>query len=104
MLEKMKKQTDFTNLKAVLLNCSLKPTKSESHTQLLMNRLAGIMTREGVFVDELYALDYKIAFGMVKDGKESGLQDDWPDLHKKIMNADILVMGSPIWLGNKSSV
>ena len=95
---------EFTGLKAVFINCSIKSDKTGSHTQRLINRAAGIMETEGVEVEHIYALDHTIAFGMVKDGTESGQDDDWPELHKKIMDADILVLGTPIWLGVKSSV
>jgi len=100
----MKKKTDFTDLKAIFLNCSIKKDKSESHTQRLLNRVAGIMEKEGVKVKQEYILDYDIAFGMIKDGREKGQKDDWPKIQKEIMAADILVIGSPIWLGVKSSV
>lgn len=94
----------FGDLKALYINCSIKSKKEESHTQRLMDRSMGIMRAEGVQVEEIYALDHQIAFGMIKDGKEEGLADDWPAIQKKIMDADILVIGTPIWLGEKSSV
>lgn len=95
---------DFSGLKAVFINCSIKKDKTGSHTQRLINRAAGVMKEQGVSVDHIYALDHDIAFGMVKDGKDNGYEkDDWPELHKRIMDADILVIGSPIWLGVKSS-
>jgi multimeric flavodoxin WrbA len=95
----------FSDLKALFINCSIKKDSKGSHTQKLMNRAAGIMREEGVEVEMIYALDHQIAFGMVKDGKEEGwAHDDWPKIQKKIMEADIFVMGSPIWLGVKSSV
>ncbi len=99
-----KKASNFTDLKALLLNCSIKKNKTQSHTQRLLNRVSGIMQKEGVNVTQEYILDYDIAFGMVKDGKETGQKDDWPKIQKKIMSADILVIGTPIWLGVKSSV
>jgi multimeric flavodoxin WrbA len=96
--------SDFSNLKAVFINCSIKKDNSKSKTQLLMNRAAGIMEAEGVEVEQIHALDHAIAFGMIKDGVKEGQDDDWPSIQKKIMDADILVIGSPIWLGVKSSV
>ncbi|HSX09397.1 MAG TPA: NAD(P)H-dependent oxidoreductase [Candidatus Saccharimonadales bacterium] len=99
-----KKASNFTDLKALLLNCSIKKNKTQSHTQRLLNRVSGIMQKEGVNVTQEYILDYDIAFGMVKDGKETCQKDDWPKIQKKIMSADILVIGTPIWLGVKSSV
>jgi len=64
------------------------------------------MKKEGVSVEHIYALDYDIAFGMIKDGEveKPKQKDDWPELQRKIMEADILVIGTPIWLGTKSSV
>lgn len=99
----MPKQGDFTGLKAVFINCSIKKDKSKSHTQLLMNRAAAIMETEGVDVTHIFALDYTIAFGMVKDAAPDQ-KDDWPIIQEKIMAAEILVLGTPIWLGVKSSV
>lgn len=99
----MNKSTN-TSLKALFINCSLKNDKADSHTQTLMDKSASIMEREGVKVELLHALDHKIAFGMIKDGREEGLEDEWPTIQQKIMEADILVIGSPIWLGVKSSV
>lgn len=99
-----KQKSNFTDLKALFLNCSIKKDKKESHTQRLLNRVSGIMEKEGVTVAHEYVLDHDIAFGMIKDGKESGQKDEWPKIQKKIMEADILVIGTPIWLGVKSSV
>lgn len=94
----------YTGLKALYINCSIKKDKTKSHTQLLMNKSAKIMEAQGVLVEHIYALDHDIAFGMIKDGAEDGQPDDWPMIQQKILEADILVLGSPIWLGVKSSV
>ena len=96
--------TDFSDLTALFINCSIKKDKSKSHTQLLIDRAAHIMDSQGVSVEHVYALDHDIAFGMIKDGAEDGQKDDWPAIQQKIMKADILVLGTPIWLGVKSSV
>jgi multimeric flavodoxin WrbA len=104
-MAQVKQPAKYDDLKALFINCSIKKDKKESHTQRLMNRSAGIMRQAGVEVEQVYVLDYRIAFGMVKDGKENDFEyDDWPKIQKKIMAADILVIGSPIWLGVKSSV
>ena len=63
------------------------------------------MDAEGVDVELIHMLDHRIGFGMVKDTTEIGDDvDDWPAIHARIMAADILVIGTPIWLGVKSSV
>jgi multimeric flavodoxin WrbA len=100
----MADKKDFSDLTALFINCSIKKNKAESHTQHLIDKAVDIMRHESVKVDEIYALDHQIAFGMIKDGRDEGLTDEWPEIQKRIMAADILVIGSPIWLGVKSSV
>jgi multimeric flavodoxin WrbA len=94
----------FAGLKALFINCSIKSDRAQSHTQLLMDKAAAIMTAEGVEVEQIYARDHAIAFGMIKDGADEGVADEWPAIQAKILAADILVIGTPIWLGEKSSV
>jgi multimeric flavodoxin WrbA len=64
----------------------------------LLARAGGIMASQGVDVELLHVLDHEIAFGMVKDATEDGSRerDDWPQIEAKIMDADILVIGTPI--------
>ena len=100
----MATNSDFSDISALFINCSIKKDKAQSHTQLLINKAVDVMQKEGVKVEQIYALDHDIAFGMIKDGKEEGLKDEWPKIQSQIMAADILVIGSPIWLGVKSSV
>ncbi len=97
--------SQFSGLSAILVNCSLVHDASKSHTRRLLARVAGVMRSEGVDVELIHMLEYQIGFGMVKDTTEIGdARDDWPGIHAKIMAADILVIGTPIWLGVKSSV
>ena len=91
-------------LRAVFINCSIKKDKTGSHTQFLLDKVAQILHTEHVDVEHIYPLEHAIAFGMIKDGRDEGQPDDWPTIHRKIMQADILVLGTPIWLGVKSSV
>lgn len=94
---------DFSNLSALFLNCSIKYDKTKSHTARLINRAAGVMRTEGVDVEIAYMLDHEIAVGMEEDLSHTGRTDDWPTLQAKIEAADILVLGTPLWLGVKSS-
>ncbi|MDQ3008644.1 MAG: flavodoxin family protein [bacterium] len=90
---------------ALFINCSLKKTNKTSHTQRLINRCANILIKEGVEVESLFAAEYQIAFGMEKDlAKDGKTKDEWPVIQKKIMAADIFVLGTPIWLGTMSSI
>ena len=96
---------DFSDLRALFLNCTLKRTPELSHTQGLIDISTAIMERNGVAVEALRPVDFDIAVGVYPDMTEHGWEsDDWPDIYEKVKAADILVITSPIWLGEKSSV
>jgi multimeric flavodoxin WrbA len=98
-------QSDFSQLRAVYVNCTLKKSPQQSHTQGLMDVSIGIMKKEGVSVDVIRLVDHPVASGVQPDMREHGWEEDaWPELSQRILAADILVVGTPIWLGEKSSV
>ena len=100
-----KSKWDFSDLRALFINCTLKPSPQLSHTQGLIDISKAILEKNGVSVDVLRAVDYDIAPGIWPDMTEHGWdKDDWPGIFGKVMAADILVITSPIWLGEKSSV
>jgi multimeric flavodoxin WrbA len=95
----------YDDLSAVYVNCSLKPSPELSHTQVLADRSIAIMREHGVSVEVVRAVDHDIAPGVWPDMREHGAaRDDWPALYERIAAADILVLLTPIWLGQKSSV
>lgn len=95
----------YDDLRALYINCSLKPSPGLSHTQVLADRSIAFMEANGVEVDVIRAVDHDIAPGVYPDMTEHGFAtDEWPDLFERVMAADILVMLTPIWLGEKSSV
>ncbi|MEP2236788.1 MAG: flavodoxin family protein [Maribacter sp.] len=99
------KKTDFSTLKAIFINCTLKKSPSKSHTRNLIDVSSKIMKSEGVDVEILRLADYDIPVGVQPDMTEAGYdKDDWPVIYDKVMAADILVIGTPIWLGERSSV
>ena len=96
---------DFSDLKAFFINTTLKKSPELSHTKGLMDISAEIMRRQGVAVDMIRAVDHDIATGVWPDMTEHGWEsDEWPAIFDRVMAADILVIGTPIWLGEKSSV
>jgi len=98
-------QWDFSTLRALVLNCTLKRSSELSHTQGLLDVATAVMEANGVRVETLRPVDYKIPPGVYLDMREHGWdEDDWPSLHEKVMDAQILILGTPIWLGEKSSV
>jgi len=96
---------DFSGLRALFLNCTLKPSPERSHTEGLLAIPRAIMERNGVAVEVLRPVDHHLAFGVYPDMTEHGWdRDDWPPILEKVMAADVLVLGTPIWLGEKSSM
>ncbi len=95
----------YGDLRAVFINCTLKKSPTMSHTQGLMDKSIAIMEKVGVTVEVLRAADHDLPPGVQPDMTKKGFDTDgWPGLHKKVMAAQILVIGTPIWLGEKSSV
>jgi multimeric flavodoxin WrbA len=100
----MSSSSDFTDLKALFINCTLTRSPGKSHTELLTNISRGIMEKQGVNVEYIRAVDYNIATGVYPDMREHGWdEDEWPEIYKKVLAADILVLAGPIWLGDNSS-
>ena len=97
--------TAYHDLSALFINCSLKPSREPSNTEALMQVSQGVMAANGVSIETIRAADLDIAPGVQPDMREHGFsRDDWPDVQAKVMAADILVIGTPIWLGDKSSI
>jgi multimeric flavodoxin WrbA len=96
---------NFSDLKAIYVNATLKRSPEMSHTQGLMDISAEIMRRQGVVVDMIRAVDHQIASGVWPDMTQHGWDvDEWPEIFERVLAADIMVVGTPIWLGEKSSV
>lgn len=95
----------YDDLSALFINCSLKLSREPSNTEALMKVSQGVMSANGVSIETIRAADLDIAPGVQPDMREHGFdRDDWPDVQAKVMAADILVIGTPIWLGDKSSI
>jgi multimeric flavodoxin WrbA len=97
-------ELDYSDLTALFINTTLTRSPERSHTQLLIDVSAGIMAKHGVAVDQFRAVDHPIATGVYPDMREHGWPEDaWPQLFPRVLAADILVIGGPIWLGDNSS-
>jgi len=97
--------TDFSDLRALFINCTLKKSPDRSHTQGLMDISVAIMEENGVATETIRAIDHDIAVGVWPDMTEHGWErDEWPAVYEEVQAADILVLGSAIWLGEKTSV
>ncbi len=97
--------SDYSDLKAIFLNCTLKRSPELSHTEGLIEISKAIMEKNRIGVEVIRPVDHELAFGVYPDMKEHGWpKDEWPTILEKVLAANILVIGSPIWLGEKSSV
>jgi multimeric flavodoxin WrbA len=97
-------EANFSDLRTLYVNCTLKPSPEISNTQGLMDVSIGIMEKQGVSVDQFRAVDHDIATGVYPDMREHGwASDEWPELFGRVLAADILVIAGPIWLGDNSS-
>lgn len=89
-------------LKATALNATLKASGGEpSSTYRMLALIASAMSKDGVVTETIRLADFNIKPGVTSDEGEG---DDWPSIRQKILDADILVLGTPIWLGQPSSV
>ncbi len=96
---------DFSDLRVIFLNCTLKKSPEMSHTEGLWQICKAIFEKNGVQVDEVRVIDHQVAFGVWGDMTEHGYErDDWPQIYARVKAANIVVLGSSIWLGEKTSV
>ncbi len=96
---------DFSDLSAVFINCTLKRSPEQSHTEGLAEIAIRVMRANSVDVQIVRAVDLDLPPGVQPDMTEHGAASDgWPALYEQVIAADILVLLTPIWLGEKSSV
>jgi multimeric flavodoxin WrbA len=88
-------------LSALAINCTLKPSSNASSCGLLLSQAERELEKLGVTCEQIRAVDFNIKPGVTSD---EGAGDDWPAIREKILAADILLLGTPIWLGHPSSV
>ncbi len=95
---------DFTDLRALFVNGTLKPSPAVSNIDGLARISMEIMAANGITIDTIRGADHDIATGVYPDMTEHGAaSDEWPTLFGRVMAADILVLMTPIWLGQISS-
>jgi multimeric flavodoxin WrbA len=98
------KQPDFSGLKAVIFNGTLKKSPEKSNTDGLINISRLLMEKHGVKVDVIRTLDTDIATGIYPNMTEHGWDtDEWLEVYQKVLDAEILIIAGPIWLGDNSS-
>lgn len=89
------------NLKALGLNCSLKSGDAESSTQTLLDLALEQLRARGCVTESQRVANLDIHPGVTSD---EGPGDEWPALRRRVLESDILLLGTPIWLGQPSSI
>ena len=88
-------------LKAIGINCTLYPSPKASSTQKLLDQILQDMAARGVTTDCIRIVDHDVKTGVKTD---EGHGDAWPGIRQRILDSQILVIGTPIWMGQPSSV
>jgi multimeric flavodoxin WrbA len=88
-------------LRALAINCTLKASPAPSSTDRMLNLIADAMGPHGVDTTTIRAVDLDLLPGVSSD---EGANDEWPRVRQQILDAHILVLGTPVWLGNPTSV
>jgi multimeric flavodoxin WrbA len=86
---------------ALVLNCTLKPSPEESSAGLLASQVLEALQQQGAEGEVLRVVDHDVRFGVSTD---EGSGDGWPGIRTRMLKAHILVVATPIWLGQPSSV
>ncbi|PRY67648.1 multimeric flavodoxin WrbA [Glaciihabitans tibetensis] len=90
-----------TPLSALALVCSLKPSPAPSSSELMASQILAELAGHGVTGSSVRVVDYNVAPGVETD---MGNGDQWPTLRDQVLAADILVVCTPTWMGQASSV
>ncbi|AVT34057.1 NADPH-dependent oxidoreductase [Plantactinospora sp. BC1] len=88
-------------LRALVLCCTLKPSPAPSSAELLGREVLAALADHDVQGEVVRVVDHRVRFGVSTD---EGDGDEWPAIRAKLMESQILVVATPIWLGQPSSV
>lgn len=91
---------NIKSMKALLINCTLKPSPDFSNTEALINKAIKLLKADGVKTESIRLVDYDIKPG---NSSDEGKGDQWPVLLGKIKKCDILIVGTPVWMGHLAS-
>ncbi len=88
-------------LTAVALTCSLKASPARSSTDLLASQVLAQLASNGVSGSSVRIADFDVRPGVEAD---MGDGDQWPAIRQRVLAADILVLATPTWMGQQSSI
>ncbi|MFJ7975622.1 flavodoxin family protein [Peribacillus sp. NPDC096379] len=89
-------------LKVLILNCTLKKSSKKSNTLALVKEVTTYFNGKDIETEILRLADFKIGYGITHEAVDA--DDQWPEIFEKVKETDILIIASPIWLGEQSSI
>ncbi len=89
------------DLTALALNCTLTPSPDASSTELLLAQVMTALASHGVTGDIVRVVDFDVRPGVQTD---MGGGDEWPSIRERVLASDIVIVGTPIWMGHMSSI
>lgn len=92
---------DTTKLKALVIVCSLKSSDTPSSSELIATHVIDEWKKHNVEAEIIRAVDYDIKPGVEVDMGEG---DDWPKIREKMLESDIFMLATPIWVGHPCSI
>jgi multimeric flavodoxin WrbA len=87
-------------MKAFIINCTLKPSPEKSNTEALIDKAVEQLEEQGAKTEVIRLVDYEIKPG---NSSDEGKGDQWPEILEKVKKTDILIIGTPIWMGHLAS-
>ncbi|MEU5566958.1 flavodoxin family protein [Micromonospora musae] len=91
----------MATIRALVLNCTLKRSPAQSSSEVLGREVLDALAEQGVDGELIRVVDHDVRFGVNTD---EGDGDGWPAIRAKMLDARILVIATPIWLGQPSAV
>lgn len=88
-------------LSALALVCTLKKSPTPSSSEVLAREILAELADHDVSGDLVRVADHDVRFGVSID---EGDGDEWPAIRRKVLAADIVVLVTPIWMGQPASV
>ncbi|HTI58174.1 flavodoxin family protein [Mucilaginibacter sp.] len=87
-------------MKALLINCTLKPSPAFSNTGALIDKAVKLLELRDIKTEVIRIVDYDVKPG---NSSDEGKGDEWPKVLSKIKECNILIIGTPIWVGHLAS-
>jgi multimeric flavodoxin WrbA len=87
-------------MRAFAINCTLKPSPASSSTDAMLDLVAKELGHFGVDTERMRVGDHDVRPGVTDD---EGGTDQWPMFRDRLLDAQLLVLATPIWMGHPSS-